>query len=297
MSERLVSKPKDDLLGWYEEISPIRGYNLCIQNIIDIYQDLSSINRVFGEQLIAKLPRDEDMTDEEWCDFKRELLDGAFRVTVTINGLRDQKLYGESVAVFSNPNIPNPIKSIYFTNITAFSRNANGDSPLSSFGVLIDFSKPDIFDPSPLVSAATPNLSELKVISNDITFFNAVQRAVEKRLKSVRSWYGVIHRNFAYDFGIIFALPLALYFSAFHMDKLIPEGSNFELYRWPLFMYLMWASLVFYRGLISYVKWAFPVNVLLENKDRSFKHRLALAAFASWFFYSVAGSIYEKIAG
>ncbi|WP_141246499.1 hypothetical protein [Actibacterium ureilyticum] len=285
-------------VGWYEEVIPVRGCRLSLENIKDVYRDLHAINRKFGEQVISTLSREPDLTDEQWEARKAFLLDDAFCLTITVNGLRDQQLYGESAAVFDDPNLPEPIKSIFFTNSTAFQRHASGNTPKNRISVFLDFGKPEVFDPNPLVSAATPNEGNVTVNAQDITFFNAVQKAVEKKVTTHKTWYGAIHRNFAYDIGMWFvALPVSLYFSTYYMDQLIPVGAKFELFRWPLFIYFVGLSLILYRALTSYAKWAFPVNVLEENKDRALKHRLALGGFASWLFYKVASTVYGIILG
>lgn len=285
-------------VGWYEEAIPLRGCHLSLDNIKEVYRDLQAINRKFGEQIISTVPRGEDMTDAEWEARKAFLLSDAFCLTTTVNGLRDEQLYGETVEIFDSPNLPKPIKSIFFTNANSFKRHANGNEPVNRVSVFIDFSKPDLFDPNPLVSAATPNEGNVTVNAQDITYFNAVQKAVEKRLASRRTWYGAIHRNFAYDVGIwFFALPVGLYFSAYYMNQFIPIGSNFELFRWPLFIYFVGLSLIAYRALTAYAKWAFPVNVLAENKDHALKHRIALGGFSSWLFYKVASTVYSIVVG
>lgn len=283
-------------VGWYEEAIPIRGCHLTIDNIKEVYRDLQAINRKFGEQIIATIPRNPEMTDQEWEAHKAYLLDDAFCLTTTVRGLRDEQLYGETVAIFDSPNLPRPIKTVFFTNSTSFKRHANDKEPLNSVNVFLDFGKPDLFDPNPLVSAATPNEGRVTVNAHEITFFNAIQKAVEKRLIANRTWHGAIHRNFAYDIGMWFvALPAALYFSAFYMNQLVPAGSKFELFRWPLFAYLVGITLIAYRALTAYAKWAFPVNVLAENKDKALKHRLALGGFTSWLFYKLASTIYSII--
>lgn len=255
---------------WYEEVIPVRGCQLSMENIRDFYRDLLDINRKFGEQMILELPRDTEMTNEEWDQHKSFLLDDAFCLTITIDGLRDQSLYGESVDIFMDPDLPKPIKSIYFTNINSFRRNADGKEPVNRINVLLDFNKPELLDPNSIVSSATPNNSNVTVRANYITFFNAVQKTIDKKLTVHRTWYGAIHRKFAYDFGMWFIfLPVSLYFSAYYMDQIIPAGARFELFRWPLFIYFIGLSLIFYRALTSYTKWAFPVNILKENKDRA----------------------------
>lgn len=285
-------------VGWYEVSIPVRGCSLSLHHIKAVYRDLLAINKVFGEQAVARLPRDENMSDAAWQAHKNFLLDDAFRLTTTITGLRDQQLYGESVEIFDNPDLPKPIRSIFFTNANSFKRNAGGNEPENKFTVFIDFGKPDLFDPNPLVSAATPNESNVTVIARDVAFFNAIQKVGEKNLTPNKTWYGAIHRNFAYDLGMWFlALPTSLYFSAYYMDLIIPIGSNFELFRWPMFVYFVGVSLILYRALTAYTKWAFPVNVLAENEDRAFKHRIALGGFASWLFYKVASTVYGIFIG
>lgn len=285
-------------IGWYEEVIPVRGCHLSLEDIKDVYRDLLTINKRFGEQMIAKLLVDPDMTDDQWTKHKQLLLDDAFRLTITVKGLRDQQLYGEAVDIFDDPNLPRPIKSIYFTNATSFKRNANGNNPENSISVFLDFSKPALFDPSPLVSEATLNGGNVTVRAADITFYSAVQKVVEKNLTAHKTWYGAIHRNFAYDIGMWFiALPVALYFSAYYMDQIIPSGDKFELFRWPLFIYFVGLGVIFYRALTAYAKWAFPVNILKENTDRALRHRLALGGFVTWLLYSVASTIYGIFVG
>lgn len=298
MTENVLDTMNRKSVGWYEETIPVRGCRLSLDNIKDVYRDLLAINRRFGQQEILALQRDPDLTDEEWEKRKSFLLEDAFCLTITVNGFRDQQLYGETDNLFDDPNLPKPIKSIFFTNVNSYKRNADGKEPRNRMSVFLDFSKPELFDPNPLVSAATPNEGNVTVSAEDITFFNAVQKAVEKKLTIHKTWYGAIHRNFAYDIGVwLIALPVSLYFSAFYMDHLIPIGSKFEVFRWPLFLYFVGLSLILYRGMTAYAKWAFPVNVLDENKDRAMTHRLALGGFASWLFYTIATTVYGVIFG
>lgn len=298
MPEDVLNSTNSKSIGWYEVAIPVRGCNLSLENIKDAYRDLHLINKRFGDQVITKLKPEPDLTDDQWEERKTYLLEDAFRLTVTVNGFQDQKLYGESVEVFDHPNLPKPISSIFITNATAFQRHANGSEPIDHLTVFLDFGKPEVFDPNPLVSAATPNEGMVTVKAQDIGFFNSVQLVVTKKLTARRTWYGAIHRNFAYDIGMwLIALPVSLYFSAYYMDQLIPVGDTFELFRWPLFFYFVGLSLLFYRALTAYLKWAFPVNVLEDNKDSALKHRLALGAITSWIFYQIASTVYALVSG
>lgn len=282
--------------GWYEETIPVRGCYLSLNNVKDAYRGLQNINRKFGEQTIAGLTANPEMTGAEWDAHKADLLEGAFCLTVTIRGLRDEQLYGETVDIFDSPNLPKPIRSIFFTNITAFKAHANGNEPDNKITVFLDFGKPALFDANLLASAATPNEGRATVEAQDFTFFSAVQNEVKKKLTSKRTRYGAIHRNYVYDIGLWFvAMPAGLYLSALYMDQLIPIGSKFELFRWPLFGYFLGLSLFVYRFLTDYAKWAFPVNILVENKDKTLQHRLALTGIVGWLFYQVLSTLYETV--
>jgi hypothetical protein len=66
----------------YEEVVPVRGCRLSMENIRDFYRDVLAINKKFGEQIILGLPRDKEMTDEQWEEHKTFLLDEAFCLSV-----------------------------------------------------------------------------------------------------------------------------------------------------------------------------------------------------------------------
>lgn len=293
-ADMLTVIPERKPVEWFEEVIPVRGCHMSLESLRDVYRELSDINREFGKRIIADLQPNENMTEKEWADRKVFLLDDAFRLTVTIIGHQDQQVYAEGPDIFSSQNLPKHIKKIFFTNITAYRRHAGGDEPRNQFQVMLDFDKPELLDPNPLVSSATPNESSVSIRADDISFFRAVQHVVNAKLLSQRSWHRFLHKNFAYDLGIwILAFPIGLYFSTYYMDKLFPIGSRLSSFRPAFFVYTTGMALLMYRFLSSYAKWAFPVNVLTDNKDRSLRHRLALGAFAAWLFYNIADTLYE----
>jgi len=56
-------------------------------------------------------------------------------------------------------------------------------------------------------------------------------------------------------------------------------------------------SLISYRALFGYIKWAFPVNILEENKDRATRHRLMLGAIMFSLIVSGVRSVMGTVAG
>lgn len=289
----LAIPPLRKPIGWYEEVVPVRGCRLSVKEIKGLYEELSYINQKFGKDTIANLLRDPEASHEEWEKYKAFLLQDAFCLTVSIIGERDQQLYGESAEVFESKDIPNPIKSVYFNNITAWQRHASNTDPRNRMEVFLDFGKPPLLDPRSVLSEPTPNGSNVRVRADDMTFFRAVRQVIDTKLLNHRTWYSAIHRSFAYDAGLwLIALPAGLIVATYYMEEWFPRGSNWEAYRWAFFLYALGIVVLGYRFLSGYAKWAFPVNVLTDNHDRSLRHRLALGAIFSWLFYKAADAVY-----
>ncbi|MEM9308726.1 MAG: hypothetical protein AAGA74_15645 [Pseudomonadota bacterium] len=283
-------------IGWYEETVPARGCKWSLEDIKDFYEELASVNRKLGEELIANLTKDPNMSETEWESYKAFLLQDAFCPTVSIRGERDQQMYGESAEVFESSDLPNPIRTIYFNNVTAWKRHASNTEPRNRIEVFLDFGKPPLLDPSSVLSAPTPNESNITVRADDMTFFRAVRQVIDTKLLNRRAWYSAIHRSFAYDAGIwLIAFPAGLIVATHYMETWFPVGSNWEPYRWAFFLYALGIVILCYRFLSGYLKWAFPVNVLKDNKDNSLRHRLALGGIVAWLLYKAADVIYDLI--
>ena len=292
----LVVAPERQPIEWFEEVTPVRGCHLTLASVKEVYLELSRINQEYGQRLIAELNRDDNMTDEQWAASQKIWLSDAFRLTVTITGHQDPRVYAEDAEIFTSNNLPSQIKSIYFNNITAFRRNANGTVPMNRIEVTLDFGKPDLLDPNPLVSAATPNDSKVHINGGDVSFVRAMQQVIDKKLTNRRTWYGFLHKNFVYDLGMwVIALPVALFFATYYADRYFPASSQLASFKWPFFIYMTGMILVSYRLISSYAKWAFPVNVLSENKDKALKHRLVIGGFGAWLFYKIADTLYGLI--
>ncbi|MCY4169601.1 MAG: hypothetical protein OXE82_15095 [Rhodobacter sp.] len=188
--------------------------------------------------------------------------------------------------------MPEPVKSIYFTNLTAWHRHAGNAYPPNQIEVHLDFGKPDLIDPHLLLSGPTPNDSNVSVRAQDMTYFRAVQQVVKERLLNRQTWYSPIHRSFAYDVGVwAVALPAGLILATYYMERWFPVGSELEGCRWAFFLYALGMALICYRFLASYMKWAFHVNVLIGDTDTALRHRIALGAIFSGLAWKVVDVI------
>jgi|GEM_PF-1453753 len=298
MSDDVLIKENDPDIVWYEDEIPVRGCELTLPQVKAVYRELALLTRKEGETIIRLLQKSDDMNDEDFKKRNEFLQNDAFRLTVSIVGFDGQTAYGESENVFDSKNLPFPIKTIFFTNTTAFRRNADGVDPKNRFSLWLHFYKPPLFDPNPLVSDQTPNYSKVEIRADDVGYFRAVQNIVGNKLRSNKKWYWFIHEKFAYDIGLwLLALPYALYWITVYSDYFFPpEGANAS-FRIAFYIYGLGLSLFAYRALFGYVKWAFPVNVLEENKDSATRHRVTLGAILSSLVISAVKSVLGNAVG
>ena len=128
-NDNLAVVPAIRSIELFEVEIPVRGCQFDLEGIKQAYIGLHRINREHGQRMVSELTKVAEMTDEEWAKHQVDLLDNAFRLSVTITGQHDQRVHDEDSEIFTSDNLPKPIKSIYFNNMAAFRRNANGERP------------------------------------------------------------------------------------------------------------------------------------------------------------------------
>ena len=298
MSENALVGEANADIQWYEDVIPIRGCQLTLLQIKAAYRELAVLTKNEGKRIVSSLEKPEDMSDEDFKKSNQFLIDDAFRVTVSIVGFDGQTVYGETEEIFDSDNLPFPIKTVFFTNETSFKRHANQTLPQNRFSFWFHLIKPPLFDPNPLVSDPTPNHSEVEIRADDVSYFRAVQNIVSKKLNSNKKLYSFVHEKFAYDIGLWFiALPFALYWVTVYTDYFFPIESNYASFRIACYIYGLGLSLISYRALFGYIKWAFPVNVLEENNDRATRHRIILGGIVFSLIASGAKSLFGFMTG
>jgi hypothetical protein len=261
----------------WERRSAITGYSFTLADIKKIYTELDAVSKTEGEHIIAALTKPDDRSDDDWQQYIDNVRARAFRLTVTIVGEGEARAFGDKSDIFDDKNLPMPIKTIFFTNVNAFKWEANGNSPPNEFSLLIDFSKPPLFDTNPLISDPTRNPSNVEITARDIWYFRAVSAIVNDEIRHNKLWYHVIHEKFSYDIGLwILAIPYSLLMVHKLMNYLSTRLAAYSDLEIPLYIYSLVLSLMIYRLLFMYLKWAFPVNVLGDNNDRSTRHRVTI---------------------
>lgn len=288
MSESELMKESKNDAQWYEDEIPIRGCQLTLPQIKATYRELAILTKKEGERIIRSLQKPEDISDAEFKERNQFLKEDAFKITVSIIGFDGQTVYGETEDIFDSKNLPTPIKTVFFTNVNSFKRNANGAEPANRFHFWVNFDKPPLFDPGLQPSEPTVNNSKAIIKADDVGYFRALQNIFSSKIRSNKKWYAFVHEKFVYDVGLWFvALPYALYWITIYGDHFLPSDGKHASFRVALYIYGLGISLIVYRALFSYVKWAFPVNILEENKDHATRHRLTLGAIV--FSLVVAG--------
>ncbi len=197
----------------YESTRLLRGLRLSLNDVKRLYSEIQQVvDRQKGTEL-AVVTKPENVDQAAHDARVQELRERAFSLTVTIRGADGENVLGSSDSVFDDTNLPDFIQFIYFTNKTAYQHYANGAEPTNRFDVYLDFAKPALSDPNPLVSAPTPNNSNVTISGGDFEFVRAIDAIVLSRLNSHRSIFSFIHKSFAYDVILWFiAIPYILYF-------------------------------------------------------------------------------------
>jgi hypothetical protein len=277
---------------WYEIETEIRGCELSLQDIKAAYRELQSISDKEGARLISQLIKPDDTPEDEWQAQIKVDRESAFRLTISIIGEDGSTFYGETAETFESKNLPSPIKGIYFTNINSFRRRTNGSVPRNRFELWFDFEKRPLLDTNPLISDPTPNASKIKITSEEIMFFRAVQNVIRERINNKQKWYSFIHKKLIYDLLLfLIGLPYVMYLATSTGELIASKYSKFQPFKLASFIYFTLLFLVIFRYFTSYVKWVFPVNILTENKDIPTKHRIFVMALISGLLISIIRAV------
>lgn len=269
---------------------PLTGIELSLNDVRQIANRLKDLVQARGREIVQGLQPPADKTPEQWEEEKQRLLRDAFAILVTISGKNGERLLGEVPEVFSSPNMPTRIDSIYLSNIIPFERQA-GVQPDERFTLLFDFSKPPLLDSQNFISAPTPNNSNLDVTGITDNWVGSVVEAVQTITSDRRISRLGLHRGFSYDVGLFVGwLPINIYI-CYRLSPILSDvvGKASPLLSTLGYAYAFLALSFLFRALYGYTKWAFPTVELEENKKRTAGHRnfwyaliVALLGMAVW---------------
>lgn len=207
----------------------------------------------------------------------RDLLRSGFELKVTIRGADDESVYGTIPSVFNSPRFPSKVKSLYI-NSEMDLRNLYNWFPRNRFELLLDFTKPELFNLSLSPSVSTPNASNILVTGLNSDWVSGVYRKVMDFIKERKTRRRLLHKHSVYDLllflvGIPFAFWMA-YRSSKMIDSVFGEFSVFV--QNGAYVCLFFLMLHVFKVLFNYARWIFPIVEYRGSKDAARKHRYIL---------------------
>jgi len=262
---------------------PIKAIRISLDDIRRVYDRLKIQVDAEAERILAKFVKPDDKRESDFVAEKADLKSRAFRITVTVGGRDGSSLFGDDTEIFSSPNLPDQIAYVYMTNVVAFELVAN-EKPVNRFSLNLDFSEPPLLDANNFVSGPTPNNSNLQVDGDNDAWVSAVHEAVDGIIRNRRTGRRLIHKAFAYDFGMfVIALPFAFWLCSKLSGPIEAWfGSLHSVISAGAYVYTFFVVLFAYRVLFGYTKWAFPTVEITNNVDHSSRHRFFLECYYSW---------------
>ena len=220
----------------------------------------------------------------------REVLRLGFELQVTVRGTDDKVLYGTIPAVFNSPRFPNKVKSLDISSDSDL-RNLYNWSPRNRFKLLLDFTKPELFNLSLSPSISTPNASNIFVTGLNSDWVSGVYRKVTDFIKQKRTRRGFFHRHSVYDLLLLLlGIPFA-FWMAYKLSGLINNTfGRFSVFvQNGAYVCIFFLTLHLFRALFNYARWAFPIMEYRGSTDTARRHRyilggLIIAVFGNFLY-------------
>src|ERR1700677_2934740 len=160
-----------DYLVQHKLTKKISSFAVGKEELKKLYLILQERSNAAGDLEVANY-KQEKQTDEEYVANKTKIKESSL-LKLTVTGNDGKEIFGTIDDVFDSVVFPEQIKTAYVNSELLLKSNYKY-TPRNSFELLLDFSKPDLFDLSFVPSSATPNNSVLKVQGRDTTWVHGV---------------------------------------------------------------------------------------------------------------------------
>ena len=238
-----------------------------------------------------------NQTDEEFEKNKGLIREG-FLVRPTITGSNGVELFGLATDVFSSPNFPETIRSVYI-NSSINLKAVHGYVVWNFVEIFIDFGRPGIFDFNFMPSGSTPNGSNVRVQGTDATWVNGVFHELQTFINERPAPAPWLHRHTVYDILLlVLGYPLgfwACFKAAPYLQTVEAVG---PFLRAALYLYIFIAVLIGFRALFHYSRWVFPTVEFRHEKSRALQHRILAGALSlsvvSSLLYDILKGVFAK---
>lgn len=264
--------------------APLDAFCLTFVDIKQLYSRLEE--RAFEAlELEAKLVSVSH--PQENIEGVKETLRNHFVISVVINGADGQTVVDSSRNVFESNNIPEDVKSVYFTSLSAFETKFK-HKPSHHFVVNLDFAKPPLIDFINHSALPTPNNSYIEIFGESENWVSGVFDTVQGKVQAKSNQRGFLHRPLVYDVLLWFlGLPISLYILS-RLETIIAAYVHGSFVRIALMVYCVVFTLLMFRLLFSYTKWAFPKVELIKENSKTSMHR-------RWWFAIITGVLASLI--
>ena len=209
----------------------------------------------------------------------------------------DKVLYGTISAVFNSPRFPNKVKSLDISSDSDL-RNLYNWSPRNRFELLLDFTKPGLFNLSLSPSISTPNESYFLVTGLNSDWVSGVYRKVTDFINGKKTRRRFFHRHSVYDLLLFFlGLPFA-FWVAYKLSGVINNifGKFSVFVQNGAYVCLFFLMLHLFRTVFNYARWTFPIMEYKGSTDSARKHRYILGVIVVGGLTGVFGnSLYDLL--
>ena len=249
-------------------------YQRRFETLCDILQESS---RAAAEEEISYYAPLDRPAEQILAD--KRLLRSEFELKVTVRGTDENVLFGTIPAVFNSPRFPEKVKNLYIDSAQDL-RNLYNWDPRNSFELLLDFTKPELFNLSLSPSISTPNASHIFVTGLNSDWVSGVFRKVTDFIKDKRTHRQFLHRHSVYDIlvlcgGLPFAFSIAYKLSGWISNTF---GEISRILESAAYVYVFFLSLHLFRALFDYTRWVFPIVEYTGTKSAVGKHRIILGS-------------------
>lgn len=198
-----------------------------------------------------------------------EMLKQGFEIWVTVQGFNDQEVFGTIQMVFNSPRFPDRVKKLYI-NSKLFLENQLNWFPRNHFELVLDFTKPQLFNPS-------PNESNFIVAGQNELWVNGLYHTIIEFLKSRTTQRGFFKRSFYHWLllfvGFPFAFGMVSRFSGL-INRLFGEHTG--ILKNVVDVYIFYISLLLFTTIFEYARWIFPIVEYRTPFDNAQKHKTVL---------------------
>lgn len=242
-----------------------------LKTLCEILQESS---RAAAEEEISYYAPLDRLAEQILAD--KKLLRSEFELKVTVRGTDENVLFGTIPVVFNSPRFPEKVKSLYIDSAQDL-RNLYNWDPRNSFELLLDFTKPELFNLSLSPSISTPNASHIFVTGLNSDWVSGVYRKVTDFIKERRTQRRFLHRHSVYDalilcLGLPFVFYIAYKFSGW-INSIFGEVS--EIVKSAAYVYVFFLSSTYLKPYLTIPGGSSQSlstevqKMLLENTDTS----------------------------